>query len=109
MATYTESLNTNYNFPNIDIYNRYKDGVLCAYRAYPKEGYIMYDSNDELTEPKPDPETGDYIRNPETGEIIEFPVTNYFTMAGLPLNYNFNSFSWVAVSEDRKDETNESE
>lgn len=97
MATYTETLNTTYNFPNIDIHNRYKDGVLCAYRAYPQDGYVMYDRNDELTEAKIDPDTGDFVIDEETGDIVEVPVIHYFTMAGLPLNYNFDNFSWVAV------------
>jgi hypothetical protein len=91
MATYTETLNTNYNFPNIDIYNRYKDGTLCAYRVYPHDGYVMYDTNDYHTE-----------INPDTME--EIPVTHYYTMAGLSLNYNFDNFSWVAVLRSEVDE-----
>lgn len=85
MTVWTEELNANYNFPNINIYNHLKDGVLMGYNAYPQEGYVMYDTSDN-------PQM-DY--NPETGE--HFEVTHYFTMAGFPLNFNFDNFSWVAV------------
>ena len=91
MATYTETINTNYNFPNLSVYNRYKDGVLCAYRVYPDDGYVMYDSSKH-----------DTVLNPDTME--EEPVTYYCTMAGLPLNYNFNNFPWVAVLRSEVDE-----
>lgn len=91
MATYTESLNTTYNFPNLKVYNRYKDGVLCAYRVYPDDGYVMYDSSRYDTE-----------LNPDTMEEVE--VTYYFTMASLALRYNFDNFSWVAVLRSEVDE-----
>ncbi len=95
MSVVTETIDTSFNFPHIDIYKRFYDGVHSAWRAYPQEGYVMHDTNDELTEPKIDP---------ETGEIIEVPVIHYFTMAGFPLNYNFNNFSWVAVLRSEVDE-----
>jgi hypothetical protein len=104
MAVYTETLNTNYNFPHIDIYNRYKDGVQTAYRAYPHEGYVMYDTTDYYTETQFDPETGEPLLDPETGEPIEIPVRHYFTMAGLSLRTNFDNFTWVAVSRSEVDE-----
>ena len=40
----------------------------------------------------------------ETGMPIEVPVTCYFTLAGFPLNYNFDNFSWVAVLRSEVDE-----
>ena len=91
MANYTETLNENFNFPHIDIYNQYRDGVQYGYRAYTHEGYVMYDTTDNTFEP-----------DPETGE--EIPVTYYYTLAGFPLRYNFDNFTWVAVPRDSVDE-----
>jgi hypothetical protein len=84
MAQFTTELNTSFNFPNINIYNQYRDGVQYGYQVIPYDGYVMYDTNDYHTE-----------INPDTME--EIPVTHYYTMAGLPLSYNFDNFSWVAV------------
>lgn len=88
----TEIIDTSFNFPYINIYKRYYDGVHSAWRAYPQEGYVMYDTSDS-------PQM-DY--NPETGEYFE--VTHYYTMAGFPLNFNFDNFSWVAVLRSEVDE-----
>lgn len=85
MAVYTEELNTNYNFPNIYIYNRYKDGVLSSYRAYPYDGYVMYSQSEVDTYPVMD----------ENGNISY--VTPYCTMVGLSLRTNFDNFDYVAV------------
>ena len=96
MAVWTREINTNFNFPNIDILNVLKDGVLSRYEAVPHEDYVMYDVNDNTTEPKIDQETGDIVLD-EDGNPIEAPVTYYCTLAGFPLTYNFDNFSWVAV------------
>ena len=104
MAEYTRELNTNYNFPNIDILNILRDGVLSGYEAVPHEGYVMYDTNDNYTEPMIDPETGDMVIDPETGRPIEVPIVYYYTLAGFPLRYNFANFSWVAVLRSTVDE-----
>ena len=90
MAVYTESINTNYNFPHIDIYNRYKDGVLSAYKLIPHEGYVVYDTN--ANEIEVDPET-----------LEKIPVTYYSRLVIFPLNYNFANFSYVAVLESEVD------
>ena len=103
MAVYTRELNTNYNFPNIDIFNVLKDGMQTRYEAVPYEGYVMYDTNDNNVELKLDPETGEMVFD-EEGNPIEVPVTYYFTLAGFPLTYNFNNFSWVAVLRSTVDE-----
>lgn len=102
MAVYTEELNTNYNYPNINIYNRYRDGVLTGYNAYPVDGYVMYDTTDNYTEPLVD-KNGDYVYD-EEGNIIEVHVRYYYTVAGFPLRYNFNNFSYVAVLRSEVDE-----
>lgn len=91
MAVYREELNTNYNFPNIYVYNRYRDDVLTGYKVYPHDGYVMYRTNANDTE-----------LNPETGE--EVPVRYYYTQAGLSLNHNFDNFYWVAVPRSEVDE-----
>ena len=100
MANYTEELNTTFNFPHIDIFNRLKDGVITGYQARTQEGYVMYDTTATDTEPQIDPETGDYFLDPETGIPIEFPTIYYYRLRGFPASYNFNNFSMVAVPED---------
>ena len=91
MAVYTEELNTNFNFPNIDIYNKLRNGELYGYYARPQEGYVIYDTTDDI-----------YDIDPETDALI--PVTHYFTLASFPLNFNFNNFTWVAVLRSGVDE-----
>ena len=88
MAVYTETLNTNFNYPHIDIYNTFTDGVQNGYEVRPHEGYIMYES---------DKVNADWEYDPETG--TEYPITRYFTIAGMPMNYNFDNFKWVAISQ----------
>lgn len=103
MAVWTREINTNFNFPNIDILNILKDGVLNGYEAIPHEGYVMYDTNDNNVEQAIDPETGEPMFDDE-GNPIEVPVTYYFTLAGFPKTYNFANFSWVAVLRSTVDE-----
>lgn len=97
MAEWTREINTDFNFENIDILNVKCDGVLKRYEAVPKDGYVMYDTTENITEPKLDPETGEPETDPETGEIIKEPVTHYYTLAGFPLTYDFSNFSQRAV------------
>lgn len=79
--------NTNFNYPNITIYDILADGVCTGYEARPNEGYVMYSlSNDVITD-----------INPETGE--EITNTYYCRLVGLPLNYNFDNFDYIAVLE----------
>lgn len=91
MATYTEELNTVYSFPNLTLYNKLKDGEHYAYKLVPNEGYVMYRTDANETE-----------YDPDTGE--EIPVTYYYTIASLPLRYNFANFPWVAVLRSEVDE-----
>jgi hypothetical protein len=89
MAVWTREINTNFNFPNIDIINIYKDGVLNGYEARPQEGYVMYSLS----------EVGTFdVMNPETGEITH--ETPYFVLIGIPLTFNFDNFDYVAVLRD---------
>ena len=82
---YDRVLNTNFNFTNINIYNRISNGVHTGYQAIPYDGYVMYDTNDEEM-----PIYDDF------GNIIGYHKC-YFTLAGFPSTYNFDNFSWVAV------------
>ena len=41
---YDRVLNTNFNFTNINIYNRISNGVHTGYQAIPYDGYVMYDT-----------------------------------------------------------------
>lgn len=94
--TYTEVLNTNYNFPNINIFNVVdENGNLSSYKVRPYEGYVMYDTRREDTEPQ---------YNEETGETEEVPVTYYYTVAGYPKTSTFANFPWVAVLRSSVDE-----
>lgn len=87
MAVYTDVLNQTISFPNIDIYNILKDGELNGYKAIPHTGYVMYSpSSDVFT--NIDPMTGE--------EVTE---TYYCRLVGLPLNYNFDNFDYIAVLE----------
>ncbi len=91
MAVWTKELNTNYNFPHIDIYNRLGDGVLSGYQAIAHEGYVMYDTTANDTEIDPD-------------TMEERPVTYYYTLRGFPATFNFANFTMVAVPRDSVDE-----
>lgn len=89
IAVYTEVVDNNFSFPNITIKQRLKDGVQIAWRAYPNEGYVFYNTAEENWQ-QDDPDSEPYL------------VTHYYTMAGLPLNYNFDKFSYVAVLRSKK-------
>lgn len=98
-----EILDTSFNFPNINIYQRLKDGVLSGYKALAQEGYVFYDTNANDTELLRDPETGDFVYDDE-GNLVEAPVTYYYTIRIFPKTYNMNNFSLVAVSREGIDE-----
>lgn len=87
MATVTETIDTSYNFPHIDIYKRFYDGVHNAYRAYAHEGYVMYSPSTDIFTTE-DPETGKTVT-----EIY------YCRMVGMPLSWNPATFDYIAVLE----------
>ena len=84
MAVYTKELSTEYNFPGISVYRKLEDGVHYAWEIRANEGYIFYDATENLTE-----------WNEELQE--EVSVTYYYTIASLPMRFNFANFPWVAV------------
>lgn len=88
--TYAISTEHN-NYPNITVYDRFRDGTPFGWRVEANEGYVMYHANENATEL--DPETG-----------LERPVTYYYTEAGLSPYYNWNNFDFVAVLRSTVDE-----
>ncbi len=88
---YTMEIATDILLPNFIVYRKFRDGEHYAWRVVPAEGYVMYDTADK-----------NYDLDPETGE--EIPVTHYYTVALLPRNFPWQSFSWVAVPRDSVDE-----
>lgn len=91
MATYTYEIATEFNFPNITIYDRLVDGVKSGWRANANEGYVFYDTTAE-----------DYEQ--ESPEREPIPVTYYYTVRYFNPNYNMANFSLVAVPRDSMDE-----
>ena len=91
MAVYTYELSTEHNFPGISIYKKLEDGVHYAWEVRANEGYVFYNVNANDTE-----------WNEDLQE--EVPVTYYYIIKSLPLNFNFANFPWVAVPRDSVDE-----
>lgn len=104
MAVYTYELSTEHNYPGISVYKKLEDGVHYAWEIRANDGYVFYDTTENNMEPVFDPETGDMVFDPETGEPVMRPVTYYYTIASLPLRFNFANFPWVAVPRDSVDE-----
>lgn len=104
MAVYTDVLDTSFNYPGIDIYQRMKDGVFRNYLARAQEGFVFYDTTANDTEPVIDPVTGEAMLDPETGMIIVQPVTYYYTIRIFSVIYDMANFSLVAVPRDSVDE-----
>lgn len=84
-SVWTERLNTKHSFPKIEVYEILKNGVLSSYQARPIEGYVMYDTS-------------------ATDVEEDMPVTYYYKMVGLPKDYIFDNFNWVAVPRNIVDE-----
>lgn len=84
---YREELATDFNFPHIDIYRRYVDGVFSGYNVLAHEGYVFYDTTANNTEPDPD-------------TMEEIPVVYYYTSRILTRYFNMDNFSLVAVPRD---------
>lgn len=91
MAVYTLEVATEYNFPNITVYKKLKDGIHYAWQVNPDSGYVMYNTAANDTELDPDTEQ-------------PVPVTYYYTIMSCPLSYDFDNFTWVAVPRESVDE-----
>ena len=88
---WTREENSNYKFPDIKIYNILKNGIIDGYEAQPDEGYVMYDKTDEN-------------RKQDNPDSEPYSVIYYYTLAGFPIDYDFDSFPWVAVLRSEIDE-----
>lgn len=91
MATFDYELATDYNFPNINIYRRYKDGEFNGWQAETEDGYVMYDTTAKDTEYNPEIDT-------------ETPVRYYYTTSTLPKMYDISKFPYKAVRRNSVDE-----
>lgn len=89
MAEYTLVLDETKQYPHIKVYRQYSDDTLLYWDVRADEGYVMKDIEDD-----------DYITDKDGNKI---PVTYYYRRACLPTTYNFDTFSYVAVSEDDVD------
>ena len=103
MAVYTYEIANEFNFPNITVYKRFRDGELTGWRINANEGYVFYDTTEEYFDLQLDPETGLPMED-ENGNPIEIQVNHYFRVAYLSLRHNFDNFSYVAVPESEVDE-----
>lgn len=91
MAEFKKVLVTDIVFPNVSVYRKYRDGVLCGFEVYADNGYVMYDKKASITE-----------LDPKTSE--EIPVTYYYTWVSCPLSCDFSNFSYIAVPRTSVDE-----
>lgn len=88
MSTYTYEVSTEHNnYPNLTVYDRFRDGILNGWKVTANEGYVFYDEN-----------ANDSITDPDTLEPI--PITYYYTIRMLNPNYNWANFALVAVPRD---------
>ena len=88
MATYTYEISVEHNiYPNLTVYDRFRDGLLYGWRVNSNEGYVFYDENAE-----------DMTIDPET--MMEVPITYYYTVRYCPPTYNWANFALVAVPRD---------
>lgn len=81
---------TEFNFPNITIYKRMKDGVQTGWRMNADAGYVFYDVTADDTEM-------DFETNQEV------PVTYYSRVRYLQLKRDFTNFPFIAVPESEVD------
>lgn len=89
--TITFELATEYNYPHINTYRRYRDGELSGWKFETEEGYVMYNPNDET-----------YEEDPETG--LEVRVHYYYTQYNASFRFDPATFPYIAVPRDSVDE-----
>lgn len=86
MSNWTYEKATEFNFPNITIYRRLKDGIQTGWRMNANDGYVFYDTS-----------ANDFEIDPAT--FREVPVIYYYKVRYLTLNRDFTEFPFVAVLE----------
>ena len=89
MPEYPLILDETKQYPHIKVYAQYRDDTLLYWDVRTDEGYLMYDTDVED------------IEIDENGN--EVPVTYYYSRACIPATYDFNTFSYIAVSRDSVD------
>lgn len=94
MAVWTYPVSNEHNvYPNLTVRESRRDGELRGWRVNPNEGYVFYDTTEELHIEIIDPETMEH-------RFVRW----YYTEADLPLAYNWDEFQFVAVPRDSVDE-----
>ncbi len=81
--TYQESLIYN-TYPNMTVYDRYKDGVFAGWKVVPKAGYKLYDKSKDSK-----------VIDPITLE--EITEITYLVSVTLPRTYNWINFAYESV------------
>ena len=91
MAVYTFEISAEHNnYPNLTVYDRFRDGSPLGWKVEANPGYVFYDTTENNTELD------------ENGN--EVPVTYYYTLMYISPYFNWANFSLVAVPRDSVDE-----
>lgn len=88
MITYQISTEHN-NHPHLTVYDTLVDGVLSGWKITANDGYVFYDTNEEITEAE---------------EGIEAPPIYYATECYCPLTWDWDTFGLVAILSPSVDE-----
>lgn len=79
---FKKELNTDFTFPNINIYNGYNGSKFIFYIVEPCDGYMLRNTESDTT-------TED-----ENGNVVVVPY--YSKVAYLPTIYDFEKFPYIA-------------
>ena len=91
MAVYTFEISLEHNiYPNLTVYDRFRDGVLVGWKIESNDSYVFYDTSEDSKEIN------------EKGE--EISVNYYFALTYLPTNFDWYNFSLLAVPRNTVDE-----
>lgn len=85
MAVFTYEIATDIVLPNITVERQYVDGVHNAYRVRPNEGYVLHNSDLDVSYEDPD------------GNIIHEQY--YYRETVIPVQYPVSMWNWEAVPE----------
>lgn len=91
MAFYTFEISLEHNiYPNLTVYDRFRDGVHIGWKIEPNDSYVFFDTSEDSKEID------------ENGK--ETPVNYYFTVIYLPTSFDWHNFSLLAVPRNSVDE-----
>ena len=85
MAEVIYELATDISLENITVHRRYYNGTLSAYRLTANDGYVMYDTQEEIFE------------TDENGNEVQ--VIYYCRQVAIPTSVPIKNWSYVAVLE----------